>query len=299
MKTSLLLFGSNGMLGKEFFEAYKKDFEIIPVSLDDLDLRETEKILPKILKISPNAILNSAAWTDVEKAENPEVREDVFRLNRDAPREMAKACGKLNIPFFHVSTDFVFAGGKEITNYKLRITNFSENSEKNPLNIYGQSKSEGENAAMREWEKTYIVRTAWLYGKFGRNFVEKIIQRSGQQSAVSSQIPVVNDQFGNPTWTKYVAKTLEMLIRDNGEKYTPGIYHAVSEVGETPPSWYDFAVKIFEYSNMDVHVKAISSAEFPSKVKRPVSSVLKNTKLSKLPTWEEMISEYLSQKKNS
>jgi len=285
-KTRVLLFGSQGLLGAQFLYDHEEEFEIIPLARFHLDLLETEPIQGEVVKWKPDVVVNCAGWTAVDKAENPRFPEAVTTLNVTAPEEMALACKKLKIPFFHLSTDFVFGGEN-------KETSFAEDAPKNPLSFYARSKAEGEDAVLAAYAGTSIVRTAWLYGMYGGNFVTRVRQLAKSER----EVRIVNDQYGNPTWAKYVGQSLALLIRDAGAKYAPGIYHAVSEVGNTPPSWYDFAAKIFSLKPVKTPLFPITSAEFEAAAVRPISSVLQNTKLPQLPKWDEMLTEYLQPQK--
>lgn len=282
-RKKILLFGSQGMLGMDFLYGYEDEFEIIPLSRFHFDLEDTKRIIPEITKYAPHAIVNASAWTEVDKAENPRFQDSVRRVNIDAAGEMAKSSESLGIPFIHISTDYVFSGTE-------KSESFGESSKKHPLNFYGKTKSEGEDAALAGSKNTYILRTAWLYGEYGPNFVARMIHLSRKHE----EVRVVDDQFGNPTWTRPVADTIALLIRDSGKEYSPGIYHAVSEIGDTPPSWFDFASKIYEFLEIKREIVPVKAVEFVSPSKRPASSVLMNTKLPPLPRWEEMLRSFLS-----
>ncbi len=275
----ILLFGAQGMLGMQFVYDYEDTFEIIPLDQGHLDLEHTSFIIPEIEKYTPHAVINAAAWTAVDKAENSKFQESIQKINIDAPRAMARGCKKLDIPFFHVSTDFVFSG-------QSKEAKFLEDDVKHPINFYGKTKSDGEDAALSAWEKTYIIRTAWLYGPYGPNFVIRVLQLAKKREALK----IVNDQFGNPTWSKYVAKVIADFIHT---PQAPGIYHAVSEVGDIPPSWHDFADQIFRITGQSITMNPVPSNKFEQAAERPLSSVLLNTKLPQLPSWQDMLQEFL------
>lgn len=278
----ILVFGSHGMLGMQFVYDHETQFEIIPLSRFHIDLQDTELIVPEILHYAPDAVVNCSGWTAVDKAENPRFHDIATSINTHAPHQMAIGCQELQIPFFHISTDFVFGG-------QTPDASFAEDDQTHPLNFYGTTKRDGEHAVLDQYSGAYVIRTAWLYGQYGSNFVGRI-KHLGKKRP---EVRVINDQFGSPTSTKYVAQTIANLIH-HPDQYSPGIYHAVSQTDPTPPSWYDLAHKTFEILNIKTPLIPISTSEFPTPATRPTSSVLKNTRLPCLPKWENMLEEFLS-----
>lgn len=277
----ILLFGSHGMLGNQFFSDASDQFEIIPLSRFHLDLSEYKKIPSLIESFSPDAVVNTAAWTDVDKAENPAFRKAIFDLNAYAPEAMAEACKNLSIPFLHISTDYLFSGKKGDI--------FTEVSTPNPINVYGKSKHKGETLIMAINSSSWILRTAWLFGEYGGNFIERILQIDKKKLPIS----IVSNQFGSPSFAKDVVQSI-IFILQNRPKF--GIYHAVNE-GIASRS--ELAAEAFRNIGVENAVIEISTEEYGKKgALRPESSILKNTKLPLLPDWRDALRRYLSSKKS-
>lgn len=266
-----LIVGSAGQLGEAFYEIsveYDVEFQFADKSV--VDVTSVESIAAVVDIFKPDIVINCAAYTNVYLAET-EV-EQSFSVNRDGARNLAKVLegrGRL----IHISTDFVFDGLKSY---------YNESDSPNPLNQYGRSKYEGELAIMNSNVDYLIVRTSWLYGPHGNNFVEKILTKA----RAGEPLKVVNDQFGSPTYTIDLAKAvLEML------SLPKGIYHR-SNSGRI--SWFEFACAALEIKNMDVSITPVSSAEFEGIAKRPASSALISEKLPELRNWKEALTDYLS-----
>ncbi len=272
----ILIFGAQGMLGQDFFKILSTDFEIIPFSRYNLDLFDLEKIAPAILELKPDIVINCSAFTDTEKAENSEYKDEVLTLNRDAPVEMAKACKELGAEFIHFSTDFVFDG---------KNPPYLEDSEKNSLNFYGLSKSEGEDCVQKIYSKSVIIRTAWLFGDGGINFVKKILSLSKKKK----KIDVVDDIFVSMTYSIDLVNAVKELIMNN--KFDQKIYHFVNE-GQN--SLFDIAKIIAEIKNFKVEISPVSSDNFLSNIQRPKKALLKNSSNIKLRPLKEALQDFLS-----
>ena len=224
-------------------------------------------------------IINCAAYTAVDKAED-----DIdlcFRINRDAVRNLAEAvCGKSKV--IHISTDYVFDGTSE---RPLR-----ETDKTNPRSVYGKSKWEGEQILLETASDSIIIRTAWLYSSFGNNFVKTMIRLGNEKDSLN----VVNDQIGTPTYAADLAKAIFRIIEESEQSNTfrAGIYHYSNE---GICSWYDFCLKIHELAGIKTcKVRPVSTAEYPTKVIRPLYSVLDKTKIKEtfhltIPPWEESL----------
>lgn len=195
MKEKILLFGAQGLLGYDLFNVLSEDFEVIPYASFNLNLLNTEKIAPEIEKIKPDIVINCAAFTDTEKAEDEHWQEQVLALNVFAPAEMAKACEKIGARFIHFSTDFVFDG---------KNPPYTEDSKKNPLSFYGKSKAQSEDIVQKNCSKAVIIRTAWLFGKNGPSFVLKILAFTRDREEISA----VQDIFVSMTYTLDLANAV-------------------------------------------------------------------------------------------
>lgn len=273
----ILITGAYGMLGSDLRETLK-DHELLITASKDLDITDENKVMNYILEKSPEIVINAAAYTAVDNCETD--YENAYSVNAIGPKNLAKACNKINIPLIHISTDYVFDGNKR--------TPLTEEDNLGPKTVYGKTKLEGEKLVQENAKKYFILRTAWLYGIHGKNFVQTMLNLSKK----NSELKVVNDQIGSPTYSKDLAIAISELL--NSDKY--GIYH-VTNKGEI--SWYDFSKKIFELSNIKVNVKPVSTEEFPRPAPRPHYSVLSNQKWVKagftpMRNYDEALKDYLS-----
>ena len=248
-----------------------------------MDITDKEVVERTLLEIKPDVVVHCAAWTAVDLAEDDDKVEKVRSINAGGTENIAKACRKLDCKMIYISTDYVFDGqGTEpwepdCKDYK-------------PLNVYGQTKLEGELAVSRNLEKYFIVRIAWVFGVNGKNFIKTMLNVGKTHDTVR----VVKDQIGTPTYTYDLAR----LLVDMLEKEEYGKYHATNEGGYI--SWCDFAKEIFRQAGMDVRVLPVSSAEYPAKAKRPSNSRMEKKKLdehgfTRLPDWKDALKRYLKE----
>lgn len=285
----ILLIGSNGQLGKELKFTLAPVGDLIALGRDKLDLSQTDNICQVIQEIHPDIIVNAAAYTAVDKAEN-EI-ELAHAINEIAPKILAQESQKLGATLIHVSTDYVFDGTKGIP--------LTEEDQTLPLGAYGISKLAGEQAIQQNCERYIILRTAWVYGTYGKsNFVKTMLRLGGERE----QLRVVADQVGSPTWAKDIADAITELIK-LAEKAETGIYHFTNS---GVASWYDFAKAIFEeaeligFSLKIKEVVPITTPEYPTPAKRPAYSVLSNQKIRASlgnypPHWRDSLKQMLSQ----
>ena len=275
----ILITGANGLLGHEL-SSVLKDHSLILLSHSQLDISNSDSVNKEIDTHSPDIIINSAAYTQVDLCESN--YDLAFSSNATGPKNLAIKCKQLNIPLIHISTDYVFEGNQE------KNTPLEETDKLGPKTVYGKTKLEGEKLVMENCDKYFILRTAWLYGK-GKNFVKTMINLSKK----NKELKVVSDQVGCPTYAKDLAKAIKEIIDKKSEKY--GIYH-VTNKGEV--SWYEFAKKIFEIKKIEIKVNPCTSEEFPRPAPRPHYSVLNNQKwinagFTPLRNYEEALKEYL------
>ncbi len=275
----ILITGANGQLGKELqLKLQNEDVHLI--DRDNLDICDEVKIKTYIIDNCFDVVFHCAAWTQVDLAETE--RENCYRVNVLGTKYIAEACQTINAKLIYLSTDYVFDG---------KGTHYREVEEVcRPLNYYGQTKFEGEHF-VQQIEKHFIVRISWVFGLYGKNFVETMLKLGSERSELS----VVNDQIGSPTFTFDLADLLIAMC--HSDKY--GVYHATNE-GEC--SWYEFAKYIFEVANMDVVVHPVSSEQFKTIAVRPKNSRLSKTKLIKngfnlLPHWQDAVKRYLDWRK--
>lgn len=272
----ILIIGGNGMLGQDLNNSFSNDknYEVTSWDKEDLDITNKEEVLQKISELSPEIIVNAAAYTNVEGCEDN--KEICTKVNGRAVRYLARACKEANAILVHYSTDYVFDGNKK-EGYK------ENDTETNPINTYGESKLIGEKEIKRDLDKYYILRTSWLFGKNGKNFVETMLNLAKDHK----ELKVINDQHGKPTYTSDLAERTKEII-ENPEDF--GIYHVTNEDETT---WYEFACEIFKQAKKKVKVTPCTSEEYPTKAKRPHYSSLINTKLPKIRSWREALKDYL------
>lgn len=270
----ILILGYKGMLGHELAEVFKDKHELVLWDREQVDISDKEDIEAKIEDLKPDVVINAAAYTAVDGAESNE--ELAYKINGSAVGFIANACKNINALFVHFSTDYVFDGENKF-GYK------EDYPMGKSLNVYGESKALGEKMILDIEPRYYLVRTSWLFGRNGKNFIETMIRLAGE----NKEMRVVNDQFGSPTYAKDLAKKVRELI-ESQKPY--GIYH-VTNSGSC--SWYKFALKIFELADLKPNIKPVKSEEFPTPAKRPTYSILINTKLSLLRPWKEALMDYL------
>jgi len=280
-KKKVLVVGSDGQLGKEIQDLEKENKNIIFSFTDATSLDITKKKLMSKFFNNNNFdyCINCAAYTDVEKAEADRVK--AYQVNVEGVENLAKNCLKYEVKLIHISTDYVFDGNS--------TTPYKEEDIKNPINYYGKTKLLGERIIQEQLKKYFIVRSSWLYGKYGNNFVKIMIQLSKNKTTIE----VVNDQIGVPTNVKDLAEFILYLIGSKNEKY--GIIH-FSNQGQA--TWYDFAKEIFEILKSKVQVIPVTSKEYPTSAKRPTYSVLNNGKAIqitnfKFRNWKFALKEYI------
>jgi len=270
----IVIVGSNGMLGQELVSAFSSCYNVIPLTHADLDITDRSAVLNKIADIQPSIIINAVAYTNVDLAETEE--DKAFALNADAISHLAEVANKCDAILATYSTDYVFSGEKD--------GEYDEKCEgDSPINIYGKSKLEGEKILKNTAKKFYLIRTSWLYGK-GKNFVDTML------SLGKTEVEVVSDQIGKPTYAKDLADATLSLIKDHPSY---GTYHLVNEGAI---SWYDFAKEIFQTAGLNVKVTAVTSDKFKRPAKRPRNSRLANLKRPHLRSVQEALKSYLETK---
>ena len=296
----VLVTGVNGQLGHDLMlelagracfpigsgsgDAYKGNDRVSAfpyLKMDTTDADETKRLL---LKIRPDVVIHCSAWTAVDAAEDPENREKVFALNKTGTENLAISCRETGSKMIYISTDYVF-NGQGSDPWKPDEKNYA------PLNVYGESKLAGEMAVSSVLERYYIVRTAWVFGTNGNNFVRTMLKLSETHDTLR----VVCDQIGTPTYTRDLARLLADMAAS--EKY--GYYHATNEGGYI--SWYDFACEIFSQCGRKTKVVPVSTVEYgQSRAERPYNSRLDKSKLIQagfdlLPDWRDALTRYLQE----
>ncbi|MFH1502947.1 MAG: dTDP-4-dehydrorhamnose reductase [Candidatus Eisenbacteria bacterium] len=276
-----LVTGAAGMLGSEVVRALRRDWEVLEADLADFDITDEDTTAEAVHRTSPEVIVNCAAYTDVDGAESHP--ETAHAVNGAGAGSLSRAARSVGAFILHVSTDYVFDGTKEGP--------YTEDDEPDPIGVYGESKLRGEREVLASGAQSLIVRTAWLYGHGGANFVETVLRLSES----GEPLRIVDDQRGSPT----NARDLALVLRDLAGGGARGLLNATN-AGSA--SWYDFAVEILRASGRaDAPVEPVSTAEFPRPAPRPRSSVLSLDRLSEVlgwtpRPWEEALAEYLSER---
>ena len=266
----VLILGSKGMLGSELMETFP---DSIGWDIDEIDITDRYQVIEKIFLLKPELMINAAAYTNVDGAESH--LETAMAVNAEAVGYLAEAANKCDASIVHISTDYVFDGEKK--------QGYNEKEEPNPISAYGRSKAEGEKLLMQTTKKYYLVRTAWMYGKHGNNFVKTMLRLAKEQD----ELKIVDDQIGCPTYAKDLVNAIKELIEQ-----PHGIYHITND-GQC--SWYGLTIEIMKLKRMKINLVPITTDQYPLPAKRPKYSILINTKTKKLRHWKKALKEYLEE----
>lgn len=275
----VLVTGVKGQLGYDVVnELGKRGHEAVGVDVEEMDITDTEAVEKGITEANVEAVIHCAAYTAVDAAEDN--KEICRKVNVDGTENIAKVCKKLDLKMIYISTDYVFDG--------LGTRPWEPDDKQEPMNVYGQTKYEGELAVTKHLDKYYIVRIAWVFGVNGKNFIKTMLNLG----ETKDQLTVVCDQVGSPTYTYDLAVLLVDMVET--DKY--GFYHATNE---GLCSWYEFACEIFKQAGMNVTVVPVTTAEYTkAKAKRPYNSRMNKDKLDangfkRLPAWQDALTRYL------
>jgi len=274
----VLVLGAAGQLGSAICTVLSNEFDVIPATRIQTDITSLSQLRVLVAEAKPDVIINSAAYTDVDGCElNPD---KAFLVNALGARNVAIVAREIGAKLVHISTDYVFDGCKD--------SPYLEFDQPNPINVYGASKLLGETLVKEQTHRFFIIRTAWLYGKTGKNFVKTMLSLAREQK----EIRVVNDQWGTPTCVEDLARQIGKLIPT--ELY--GTYHCTSQGSCT---WFEFAQEIFRLAKINIQIKPITSEEVPRPAKRPKNSVLENYMLKLqgldiMPPWREALACFMS-----
>jgi dTDP-4-dehydrorhamnose reductase len=278
----VLVTGANGQLGREVVRLFEEaGHDVLPMGHSELDITKCSKVLERLAELRPEVVIHSAAYTSVDQAESD--IEGAFLVNAYGTRNVAVASEAIGAKLVYISTDYVFNGESHLP--------YNEFDEPSPLGIYGKSKFAGEQFVRELHSRFFIVRTSWVFGEDGSNFVKTILKLAQTQP----QLKVVNDQQGSPTYSVDLVKCLLVIIETN--KY--GTYH-VSNAGKC--TWYEFAKSIFEKTGITIDVVPVTTEAFPRPAKRPKNSAfdhmaLRLNEFAELPTWQDALNRYLNDKK--
>ena len=282
----ILVTGADGMLGVDLIRALeKKSFQVIPTTINDMDLTDLAAVKEKMLSVKPDVVIHAAAYTNVDKAESD--RESCMEVNHHGTKNLAFFCRELDSEMIYISTDYVFDGKKK--------SPYTETDQANPINVYGLSKWLGEESVRTLVKRHKICRTSWLIGLFGirgGNFVEAILKAASRRD----KLTVVADQYGHPTFTFDLADLIVRLMET--EHY--GVFHTTN-TGEC--TWFQMAkAALEEYGDRSTTVEPVDTEEYPTAAKRPQNSVLDSVMLEKYgiepaPHWKEGLREYMKRRK--
>jgi len=276
----VLVTGVKGQLGYDvFIELEKRGHTAIGVGSKEMDITDPRSVQSVLHDVTPDAVIHCAAYTAVDAAED---NINLCRkVNADGTKNIAVVCRELDIKMIYISTDYVFDGEG--------TRPWEPDDLRDPLNVYGQTKYEGELAVQKNLEKYFIVRIAWVFGLNGKNFIKTMLNLGKTRDCVT----VIDDQIGSPTYTYDLSRLLVDMVET--EKY--GLYHATNE---GLCSWYEFACEIFRQAGVDVKVTPVDSNSYPARAKRPKNSRMSKDKLeangfTRLPDWQDALSRYLKE----
>ena len=278
----ILLTGGTGQLGRDCKKVLGERFQVVSPGSKNLDIADDSAVDRMMAHVSPDIVVNCAAFTKVDACETE--RETAWKVNVEGPGNLAKACRNVDAKIIHISTDYVFDGLRKIPDP------YVETDETNPLSHYGRTKLEGEKAIHTATENYAILRTAWIYGIEGNNFLKTMLKIALKEPG--KEIKVVHDQFGSPTWSFRLAEQIGKVINENGQ----GVYHATSEGYCT---WYDLATRFLDGMKIPHSLLPCTTKEYPTPAKRPPNSILENVRLKEsglqlMKSWEEDLDKFIS-----
>jgi len=280
-----LVTGSNGQLGKTLNSITENNKQFIYLDKDELDITKENKLQEVILKYKIKSIVNCAAYTDVNRAETE--KEKALEINSIAVLRLAKLAEKYNLRVIHISTDYVYGG--------LNKSEISEDEIINPQNYYGLSKSEGDNNIIKSKSDSIVIRTSWLYSRYGKNFVKNIIEKANDKDSIN----VVDDQFGCPTNAVDLAEAILKILRFKDRIDSKSKVYNFSNLGYT--NWYNFAKYIIKQNKIECSVNKIKSNAINQRTKRPKFTITDKTKIIaafniEIPHWKESLKKFLKKK---
>lgn len=283
LRTPILILGGLGMLGQDLEKAFS-DKDPIIWDRSEMDITDAETVKKKLAELKPGTVINAAAYNLVDDAEEEPGNSIAEKVNVEGPRNIAAACKEIDATFVHYSSDYVFAGDRQ--------DGYQETDKPNPQSNYARSKANGEKAALESGARVFIVRTCKLFGQPGasagskKSFVDTMLDLAADRD----QLDIVDEELASPTYTPDLAAHTRLLLEGD---YDPGIYHITNSGSCT---WYVFAKEIFKQSKIDIQVNPVTGEAFPRPAARPKFSILLNTKLPPLRTWQEALAEYLERR---
>ena len=279
----IIITGAKGQLGNDCIQVLAKDNEVIALGRPDLDITRLDEVNAMIDRLRPEVLVNCAAYTRVDDCETE--KELARKVNVTGPENLAAGVDRNNGLLIHISTDYVFDGKKKIPEP------YSETDDPSPVSYYGKTKWEGEVAVRNATDRHVILRTAWLYGAGGHNFLKTILRLA--LTDPTRELKVVNDQFGSPTWSYRLAQQIAALIKSTGR----GTYHATAEGYGT---WYELAEYFLTKMNVTHNMIPCTSDEYPLPAPRPKNSILENRRLKEegihvMNRWQADLDQYIAE----
>lgn len=266
----VLVTGASGQLGQalQFIAPNHPEIQFVFCDSTKLDITNLNNVEQLFKQFEPDFCINAAAYTAVDKAEIEPKKAHL--INVVGAKNLAEICKKFDTVLLHISTDFVFDGTKDLP--------YTEDDFPNPTGVYGQTKLDGEKAIQEAWQKHFIIRTSWVYSKFGNNFMKTMLRLASERDKLS----VVNDQIGTPTNAVDLAEVLVKICTSIFLLPSSNLFGIYNFSNEGQCSWYDFAKKIFEFNNIKTNLEPIPTTSFPTPAKRPAFSVLDKSKIKKV-----------------
>ncbi len=277
----ILITGGDGQLGSDCLKVLHRKYDVLAVDLKELDITNPDAVEETVRHFTPDVLINCAAYTRVDDCETE--RELAWKVNVDGPRNLSLSVGKTGGKLIHISTDYIFNGKKP------HNEPYEENDATEPLSYYGRTKLESELVIQKLIDSHIIIRTAWVFGVNGHNFLKTMLKLALNNPG--KEIKVVNDQYGSPTWSYRLAQQIDKLIEIDGQ----GTYHATSEGYCT---WYELAVYFLEKMGVEHHIDPCSTNEYPTPAVRPKNSILENKRLKQeginlMPRWQDGIDQFV------
>ncbi|MDH3348895.1 MAG: dTDP-4-dehydrorhamnose reductase [Desulfobulbaceae bacterium] len=281
----VIISGGNGQLGQDCLSVLEKKHQVYSFSSRELDITNSEKVKTIFEEILPEVVINCAAYTAVDLCETE--KEKCWAVNAEGPEKLARGCKHIKAKLIHISTDYVFDGSKPITQV------YNENDQVGPVSQYGQSKLAGEENIRKINADHLIIRTAWLYGISGKNFLKTMLRLAAADSART--LKVVNDQFGSLTWTHSLARQISHLLTSE----ITGTIHATAEGHST---WYEAATTFLTMMDIPYSIEPCTTADYPTPARRPTNSILENQllkheKLNIMAHWRDDLQEFVNRYK--
>lgn len=288
----VLILGSKGMLGQVLADEFN-EYELVLWDREELDITDRSAVIEHITALQPTVVINAAAYNLVDNAEEPEGERIAMAVNADAPAYIAQAAAEVSAVYIHVSTDYVFSGIE--SDGSMRTTPYTEDEAVSPQSVYARSKQRGEAQVRAVEGKNYIVRTSRLFGPAAqsegakKSFVDVMLTLATERDTLQ----VVNEEIAGPTYVVDLARQIHVLVQGALERtHMPGIYHVTNDGSCT---WYEFALEIFALKHIGITVEPVPASQFPRPAVRPAYSVLANTKLPAMRSWQHALAAYLTQ----